>query len=59
MPGDQSVLLLFSCASEQARDLLRDLQGESFDVGDELWQRGLFLAQEAIHLVEEVLWWAS
>ena len=59
MLGNEEVLGCGSITSEQAGDRFWNLQRQSLDVRQELWQGGFFLVEEAIHLVEEVLWWTA
>ena len=55
MLGNDAVLGCGSIGSEQEGDGFWNLQRQSADVRQELWQRSSFLLKEAIHLVEEVL----
>ena len=55
MLGNDAVLGCGSIGSEQEGDGFWNLQRQSAEVRQELWQRSFFLLKEAVHLVEEVL----
>ena len=55
MLGNDAVLGCGSIGPEQEEDGFWNLQRQSAEVCQELWQRSFFLLKEAIHLVEEIL----
>ena len=55
MLGNDAVLGCGSIGSEQEGDGFWNLQRQSAEVCEELWQRSFFLLKEAIYLVEEIL----